>query len=200
MLDHNGCDGIHCWFCCAQWVCDWARGRVWLPDVHLTWRGGIADGRTIRSKAWWSAAATAPISLPALPGTTRLFLASSIMKHHEGLGFVPIFWGEAALLLSCDLKSENSQVSLRVAELLTKSTYVRMDNNPDGEAAHVLKELQINAGVSARYGLAEPERNMKDEKDDRSASGAQKNGVKFAESQRESMSRLQRRVWPTNRI
>jgi len=53
---------------------------------------------------------------------------------------------EAALLLSCDLKSENSQVSLRVAELLTKSTFVRMDNNPDGEAAHVLKELQINAG------------------------------------------------------
>lgn len=79
------------------------------------------------------------------------------------------------MLLSCDLKSENSQVSLRVAELLTKSTFVRMDNNPDGEAAHVLKELQINAGVSARYGLAEPERNMKDEKEDRSASEAQKN-------------------------
>ena len=32
-----------------------------------------------------------------------------------------------------------------VAELLTKSTYVRMDNNHDGEAAHVLKELHINA-------------------------------------------------------
>lgn len=32
-----------------------------------------------------------------------------------------------------------------IAELLTKSTFVRMDNNPDGEAAHVLKELQINA-------------------------------------------------------
>lgn len=36
----------------------------------------------------------------------------------------------------------------RVAELLTKSTYVRMDNNHDGEAAHVLKELHINVAHS----------------------------------------------------
>lgn len=45
----------------------------------------------------------------------------------------------------------------RVAELLTKSTYVRMDNNHDGEAAHVLKELHINVTHStparfARFG------------------------------------------------
>lgn len=32
-----------------------------------------------------------------------------------------------------------------VAELLTKSTYVRMNNSLEGEPAHVLKELQINA-------------------------------------------------------
>ena len=32
-----------------------------------------------------------------------------------------------------------------VQELLTKSTYVRMDNEPEAERAHVLKELHINA-------------------------------------------------------
>ena len=52
-------------------------------------------------------------------------------------------------------------MSLRVAELLTKSNYVRMDNNPDGEAAHVLKELQINAGDLGSV-PPQPERNMKD--------------------------------------
>lgn len=40
-----------------------------------------------------------------------------------------------------------------VAELLTKSTYVRMDNDPQGEAAHVLKEVHINAPQSHRRGI-----------------------------------------------
>ena len=35
-----------------------------------------------------------------------------------------------------------------MAELLTKSTYVRMNNSLEGEPAHVLKELQINVRVS----------------------------------------------------
>lgn len=42
-----------------------------------------------------------------------------------------------------------------VAELLTKSTYVRMDNDPQGEAAHVLKEVHINAPQSHRRGSEE---------------------------------------------
>ena len=43
------------------------------------------------------------------------------------------------------LSGTNKRCSPRINQLLQKSTYVRMGNDPEGETAHVLKELQINA-------------------------------------------------------